>query len=451
MPTETGDCPKVAAVTLGCKVNQYDTEAVLESFAARGFKVVPAEEEADAYLINTCTVTNVADKKSRQLVRKIIREHPDAVVAVFGCYTQTQPEKIEAIPGVSIVVGTQRRAELVDLVTEALEAKGKAPLKNLVEPFKRPGFEELVVSNFGEKVRAVLKIQEGCQQFCAYCKVPYARGPERSREVEAVLATAENLIAEGYKEIVLTGIHLASYGRDLEPATSLLEISQKIADLPGLARLRLSSIEPTDVSQGLLELITQHPVVCAHLHLPLQSGSDTVLRRMRRKYTTKEYLKIVEDARALNPDVGVTTDVIVGFPGETDEEYAETVAFVKEVGFSRLHVFPYSRRSGTPAAKMPGQIPASVKNRRSQELIQVGQELAAAFHRRYIGKSVSVLFEEVKEGLAKGYTENYIRIMANIEGVSDLDVVGSIRPVLLRESDAAGARGDIVVDKEVTA
>ncbi len=441
--------PRIAALTLGCKVNQYDTEAVLEAFAARGFLVVQPEEPAEVYLINTCTVTNVADKKSRQLIRRIVREHPEAVVAVFGCYAQTQAAKVEEIPGVSIVVGTQRRGELVDLVIQALQEQGSSAARNLVSPLKDRTFEELVVSSFADKVRAVLKIQEGCQQFCSYCKVPFARGPERSREVQAILATAELLVQQGYKEIVLTGIHLSSYGKDLNPPSSLAEITRKIIEVPGLERLRLSSVEPTDVTPELLELIAQHPKVCAHLHMPLQSGSSGVLARMKRKYTPNEYLAIINQARNLNPDLGLTTDIIVGFPGETDDEFNETVAFVQEVGFSRLHVFPYSRRSGTPAAKLPDQVGRAVKNLRSRKLIEIGHELSENFHRRFIGRRVIVLIEELSAGIAEGYTENYIRVKVADEQVPSELSIGALVPVIIKSAEPSGC-GGVLMDKEVT-
>lgn len=438
--------PRVAALTLGCKVNQYDSEAVLETFAANGFEIVSPEEEADVYLINTCTVTNIADKKSRQLVRRVVREHPEAVVAAFGCYAQTQAVQLEEIEGLSIIAGTQKRAELVELVSQALEKKQGVAATSIVEPLQKPPFEELTVSDFGQKVRAVLKIQEGCQQFCSYCKVPYARGPERSREVASVLAVAKRLVEAGYKEIVLTGIHLASYGRDLTTASSLVEVAKQIADISGLHRLRLSSVEPTDVSDELLKLMANHPVVCRHLHMPLQSGSTSVLARMRRKYTAAEYLEIVERAREIIPAVALTTDIIVGFPGETDEEFAQTMETVRKAAFSRLHVFPYSRRAGTPAAKMPEQIPTKVKNLRSQELTKLGDELALLYHQRLIGSEVEVLFEESMEGFAQGYTETYIRVKGQLPPKQPDPVwpVGEIGKVLVRDVTAHGAVGDIV-------
>ena len=398
------ESPRVAAMTLGCKVNQYDTEAILETFLAHGFTIVEPDQAAEVYLINTCTVTNIADKKSRQLIRKVIRTHPHAVVVAFGCYAQTQAEQLTKIPGLAIVVGTQNREQLVEIVTTALQEKNIIAPQNLVKPLRSPTFEELAVSNFGSKVRAVLKVQEGCQQFCSYCKVPYARGPERSRSVESVLNIATSLVEAGYKEIVLTGIHLASYGADLNPRSSLEEIVAQVGEIPGLHRLRLSSVEPTDVTEGFLRLMANHPKVCPHLHLPLQSGSTTVLQRMRRKYTTTEYLAIVEKARAFIPDLAVTTDIIVGFPGETEAEFAKTLAFVETVGFSRIHVFPYSRRAGTSAAKMPGQLVKKVKEKRSQILIQLGQHLAESFHQRYLGSKVQVLIEEVTGGVGTGYT-----------------------------------------------
>mgnify|MGYP002408474644 CR=1 FL=1 len=442
----TQKSPRVAAMTLGCKVNQYDTEALLETFAAHGFTIVEPDQEAEVYLINTCTVTNIADKKSRQLIRKVIRTHPHAVVAAFGCYAQTQAEQLIKIPGLAIVLGTQNREQLVEIVTTALQEKHIIEPQNLVEPLRSPDFEELAVSNFGSKVRAVLKVQEGCQQFCSYCKVPYARGPERSRSLGSVLNIATSLVEAGYKEIVLTGIHLAAYGADLDPRSSLEEIVAQVVEIPGLQRLRLSSVEPTDVTDGLLQLMATHPKVCPHLHLPLQSGSTTVLQRMRRKYTTTEYLAIVEKARDLIPDLAVTTDIIVGFPGETAAEFAETLAFVETIGFSRLHVFPYSRRAGTPAAKMSNQLAKKVKEERSQTLIRLGQHLAESFHRRYLGSRVQVLIEEVTGGVGTGYTENYIRVQANLPRnyQESRSLTGEISTVLVNTVDFEGAMGEIL-------
>lgn len=407
---------RVAAHTLGCKVNQYDTEAMLTLFRRQGYDVVDFREPADVYLINTCTVTHESDRKSRQLVRRARRANPDAVVVVAGCYPQTAPGEVAGIPGVSVVLGNRDRRRVVELAEEARRRQG-APLTSVGDIFAEREYEDLPIAGFAGRTRAALKIQEGCNEFCTYCIIPYARGRPRSRTPESVRAEAGRLLAAGYREVVLTGIHLGAYGRDLPPGPGgrrpgLAGLLRLVHGVEGIARIRLSSLEPMDTGDDLLETMAELPRVCHHLHLAVQSGSDRVLERMRRRYTADGFRRLAARARELMPDLGLTTDLIAGFPGETDEDHRATLTFVEEVAFSRLHVFPYSPREGTPAARFPDRVPAEVKERRVRELIALGERLALAFHRRLVGRAVEVLVEDEapEEGVRAGYTCNYVRV-----------------------------------------
>ncbi len=431
----------IAVCTLGCKVNQYDTDAVLTQFREAGYEVVDFSQKADIYLINTCTVTNTGDRKSRQMIRRAHRNNPRARVVVMGCLAQASPEEVVEIEGVSLVVGTHQRNELLKLV-ESLPEENHEPLCAVVgDIFSVEEFEELPVSTFEGRTRATLKIQDGCNQFCAYCRVPYARGKPRSRSLESVVEQAAAIAAQGYQEIVLTGIHLGAYGQDFNPPLHLADAIKALLPIAGLKRIRISSIDPHEITPELLDLVAGERKVCTHLHIPLQSGSDSVLRRMRRRYTTADYREIVEQACGQIPDLAVTTDVIVGFPGETDAEFEETLRFVEEIGFSRLHVFRYSRRAGTPAARFPNQIPTSVKEERSRALISLGEELAENFHRRYLGRELEVLVEEVRNGRAEGLTGSYVRV----EFSADSDkLVGKTVRVKAERADKKGIWGVLV-------
>ncbi len=429
---------RVAFATLGCKVNQYDTDALAGLFKKAGYNIVDFEEPADVYVVNTCTVTNEGDRKSRQLARRAARRNPSAVVVVTGCYAQTSPEEVQAIPEVDLVVGTHQRGQMPDLVGELLDDKEEGA-RSVVGPLGRDlAFEELGVETVSERTRATLKIQEGCNQFCTYCKVPFARGRERSRKPENVLAEVRRLVEAGYKEVVLTGIHLGSYGRDLDGAggIDLAGITRMVAAVDGLARVRLSSVEPTDVTPELIRLLAEDPHVCRHLHIPLQSGNDAILERMNRGYTTAQFAEVVRRVRGAAPEVAISTDVIVGFPGETDAQFASSLAFVKEMAFSRLHVFKYSPRKGTAAARFPGQVAGKVKEVRSQAMIQLGEELALAFHRQFVGEVWPVLFEQAEQpGYIAGLTDNYIKVEVPASAGKDLeDLAGEIRPVRLLEA-----------------
>lgn len=416
---------KVAFYTLGCKVNQYETEAMEENFEKNGYRIVNHDEVADIYVINTCTVTNLSDRKSRQFIRRAKKANEEAVVAVVGCYSQVAPEEVSHIEGVDVIIGTTEREKIVQLCEEAKEKNEKINIVRSIKTQKE--FETINIDTIKSKTRAYMKIQDGCNQFCSYCIIPYARGPIRSRELEDIVGETEKLAKAGFKEVVLTGIHVASYGKDIKNI-SLIKVLEEVGKIEGIERIRLSSIEPTLIDDDFMKSILKIGKVCDHFHLSLQSGSDTVLRRMNRRYSTEEYENIVKTIRKYMPNAGITTDIIVGFPGETDEEFRETCEFVKKIHFSRIHVFKYSPRRGTPAAEYKDQINGNVKNYRSEELITLGETLTKEFNSKFIDKELSVLFEETskgKEGFVEGYTTNYIRVKSK----ENEDILGSIRDV----------------------
>lgn len=403
---------KVAFGTLGCKVNQYESSAIKRLFKEKGYEVVNFDDAADIYVINTCTVTHIGDRKSRQLIRRAKRTNPDALVVVTGCYAQTSPGEVLEIPGVNLVVGTRDRSKIVELVEEA--AGNGGPVNAVTDVMAATGFEELPPALEQNRVRGFLKIQEGCDNYCAYCIIPYARGPLRSRSLESVLAEARRLLDCGYKEIVLTGIHTGAYGKDISGELNLAVLVREISRLEGLYRLRLSSLEPQDVDFELIDVLASSPVVCRHLHLPLQSGDDQVLRRMRRRYDTRHYRNLIDRIREKMPGVAITTDVMVGFPGETERQFKNTFNFVKEIGFSNLHVFKYSPRRGTAAASFEDQVPAGEKDRRSKALIKLGKELHRKFISNCVGKKMTVLVEQLwdkSNNLYEGLTDNYIKMV----------------------------------------
>lgn len=428
---------RLGAVTLGCKVNQYDTDSVVTQFIEAGYTLVDFHAKADIYLINTCTVTNLADRKSRQMIRRAHKQNPKAKVIVMGCLAQVAPDKMAALEGVSLLVGTSARDGIVQKI-EALQQAG--PDSFVEDIFQITEFEDLPALDFSGRTRAVLKIQDGCDLFCTYCRVPFARGPSRSRGRESILEQARQLVANGYKEIVLTGIHLGLYGRDLGGrAPNLAGISREIADIPGLTRLRISSIDPSEVSDQLIDLVANHPVLCRHLHLPLQSGSDEVLRRMGRKYLSAEYREVVEEVRARIPEAAITTDVMVGFPGETEEDFQQTRKLGEELAFSKMHVFKYSRRIGTAAARFSQQVPANVKVSRSKCLIKISDASAEKFHKTFLGREVDVLVEQAESGQLIGHTDNYLRVRFVAERNEDL--VGQLATVRITGADAEEVRG----------
>ncbi|MBO8164121.1 MAG: tRNA (N(6)-L-threonylcarbamoyladenosine(37)-C(2))-methylthiotransferase MtaB [Brevibacillus sp.] len=404
----------VAFYTLGCKVNSYETEAIWQLFKAHGYRRADFESDtADVYVINTCTVTNTGDKKSRQVIRRAIRRNPEAIVAVTGCYAQTSPGEIAAIPGVDIIVGTQGREKLIEYV-EQIRAE-RQPINAVGNIMKAREFEELDVPSFTDRTRASLKIQEGCNNFCTFCIIPWARGLMRSRKPESVLAQARKLVDAGYMEIVLTGIHTGGYGEDL-PDYNLAKLLVDLHQVDGLKRIRISSIEASQLTDEVLQVIDQSDKVCRHLHVPLQAGDDDVLKRMRRKYTTAQFYERMLKVREALPGVAITTDVIVGFPGETDEQFQNGYDFIKKIEFAELHVFPYSMRTGTPAARMPDQVPDEIKRERVAKLLELNQELTLAYANRFVGEVLEVIperpyKEDPKSGLMMGYSDNYLNLV----------------------------------------
>lgn len=431
---------RAAFYTLGCKVNQYETEAISEMFEKAGYKIVDFEDEADVYVINTCTVTSLSDRKSRQMIRRAKRNNENSIVIVIGCYAQTAPEEVSKIEGVNLVVGTKDRSRILEYLKELETSGGR---RNYVgDIMKTREFEELGVNVYKERTRAFIKIQEGCNQFCTYCIIPYARGPVRSRSEENILKEVSGLAHSGYKEVVLTGIHVASYGKDIKN-TSLIDIIRKVHEIEGIERIRLGSIEPTTVTEEFVRAIKGMEKLCPQFHISLQSGCDSTLKRMNRKYTTKEYLRSVELLRENLKDVAVTTDVMVGFPGETDEEFNETCRFVEKVLFARMHVFKYSRRKGTPAASYPDQVAPQKKEERSRILIELASRMTLEYNKSFTGRVLPVLFEQEvkgKEGFMEGLTPNYIRV----ECKGDKDIEGQILNVLLREAKDDYIVGEIV-------
>ncbi len=393
----------VAFHTLGCKVNQYDSQAMLELFESAGYEVRPFSEPADVYVVNTCTVTGTGDKKSLNAVRRAFKQNPAAEVVIAGCLAQRDGEKLLQT-GARLVIGNARRKDVVKLLEEAVE---KGQRVAAVSDILRVPYEPLTISRHEGHTRAVLKIQEGCDRYCTYCIIPYVRGGIRSRQPEEIAAEAGRLARAGFQELVLTGIHLTSYGRDLEGKTLLDAV--RACDVPGVRRIRLGSLEPVIVTEDFVRELARETKVCPQFHLALQSGSDTVLKRMRRRYTADDFRRACGLLRSAFPGCAVTTDVITGFPGETEAEFAETVAFCREIGFARMHVFPYSARQGTPAAQMPGQVPRAVREDRARRLIAVGSELARDFRAAMIGGTAHVLVEERDgDGISRGYTAEYI-------------------------------------------
>ncbi|MEK4028760.1 MULTISPECIES: tRNA (N(6)-L-threonylcarbamoyladenosine(37)-C(2))-methylthiotransferase MtaB [Bacillaceae] len=407
--------PTVAFQTLGCKVNHYETEAIWQLFKSQGYDRVEFESTSDVYVINTCTVTNTGDKKSRQVIRRAVRKNPDAVICVTGCYAQTSPAEIMAIPGVDIVVGTQDRVKMLEYIEQY--KKERQPINGVGNIMKNRVYEELDVPAFTDRTRASLKIQEGCNNFCTFCIIPWARGLMRSRDPEEVIRQAQQLVDAGYKEIVLTGIHTGGYGSDMKDYNLAMLLTDLEEKVKGLKRIRISSIEASQLTDEVIEVIDRSKIVVRHLHVPLQSGSNTVLKRMRRKYTMEFFADRLNRLKKALPGLAVTSDVIVGFPGETEEEFMETYNFIKEHQFSELHVFPYSKRTGTPAARMDDQIDEEVKNERVHRLIELSDQLAKEYASRFEGEVLEVIPEEpfkedgAAEGLYTGYTDNYLKVV----------------------------------------
>lgn len=405
--------PSVAFYTLGCKVNFYDTEAIWQLFKNEGYDQVDFEQTADVYLINTCTVTNTGDKKSRQIIRRAVRRNPDAIIAVTGCYAQTSPAEILDIPGVDLVIGTQDRDKIMPFIQQ-IQAE-RQPINAVRNIMKTREFEELDVPDFADRTRAFLKIQEGCNNFCTFCIIPWSRGLSRSRDPQSVIKQAHSLVAAGFKEIVLTGIHTGGYGDDLENYR-LSDLLWDLDKVEGLERIRISSIEASQIDEKMLDVLKNSSKMSRHFHIPLQAGSDEVLKRMRRKYTIAEFEEKIRLIRDFMPDVAITTDIIVGFPGETDELFQEGFEAIKRIGFSEMHVFPYSKRTGTPAARMEDQVDEEIKHARVHDLIDMSEQMQLAYAEKFVGQVLDVIPERDEKGLCgpgklMGYSDNYLQIL----------------------------------------
>jgi threonylcarbamoyladenosine tRNA methylthiotransferase MtaB len=415
---------KVAFYTLGCKVNQYETDAMAGLFSNKDYTIVDFEDEADVYVINTCTVTGESSRKSRQIIRRAVRKNLDAVIAVVGCYSQIAAKEVAQIPGVDLIIGTHNRHRIVELVEQAKDAKG-IPVVTVGDIMSQRDFEEISPFLYKDRTRAFLKIQEGCNQFCAYCIIPYTRGPVRSRLPQDVLHEARHFAGQGFKEIVLTGIHTGAYGIDLKEI-SLADLIEKICARSGVKRVRLSSIEPTEITNEFISRTSNLSNFCRHFHIPLQSGSSRVLKLMNRKYTSYDYLNVIENIRKAVPGVGITTDIMVGFPGENEKDLDETCETARKAGFSKIHVFKYSKRPGTPAAKFKDQVSEGEKEDRSHRLIKLGSELERCFNSKFIGSSAEVLLEqEIKNepGVFEGLTDNYIRVFIPTESQNKGEII----------------------------
>lgn len=425
--TNRKDRKTVSFTTLGCKVNQFETEAMTELLEKEGFEVLPSGEQSDIYIINTCAVTKESERKSRQFINKAKRMNPDALVVAVGCSVQLNGEKLNKETDVDIIIGTKHKGNIGKLIREKLNDEVIQP--EVDEFYSREDFEELKISTVHDKTRANIKIQDGCSQYCSYCIIPYVRGPIRSRKHEDIVEEIKKVAANGYKEIVLNGIHISSYGKDIQEKDSLIRLIEAINEIEGIERIRLGSLEPKLITDDFIKRYAKLDKVCDHFHLSLQSGSDTVLMRMNRKYTTEEYKNNVGIIRKYMPEAGITTDVIVGFPGETEQEFNETLEFVKDIRFSRIHVFKYSVREGTKAAEMTEQVSDSIKTERSKILIDLGSGISKEFMKQFIGKAMPVLVEtEKKENLFEGYTTNYLKVLLK----SDINIKNQIVDVCIK-------------------
>ena len=422
----------VAFYTLGCKVNQYETNAMEQQFIQNNYKIVDNTEKADIYVINTCTVTNMADRKSRQMLRRVKEINQSAVIVVCGCYAQVAKTELEQIPEVDIILGINEKNKIVQIVEEYLASKNN--IIEVADVSKQKEFLDFGDVTYTEKNRAVIKVQDGCNMFCSYCLIPYARGRIRSRKIENVVSEIEKIAKQGIKEVVITGIHVASYGKDFENENiRLINLLEEINKIEGIERIRLSSLEPTIVDEEFAQRLSKLEKICDHFHLSLQSGCDATLKRMNRKYTTARYKEATEILRKFYPNANFTTDVIVGFPGETDEEFNQTYKFLKEIEFYKMHIFKYSPRKGTVAEKLPNQVDGNIKEERSRKLIELSNNMQNEKNSQYIGKTVKVLFEEYENEYYKGHTTNYM--VVKVKTKEQEGFIDNIKDVEITEND----------------
>jgi len=416
----------VAFCTLGCKVNQYETEAMTEMFVHSGYDIKNFEDVCDIYIINTCTVTGMSDKKSRQMIRRAKHNNPDSIVAVVGCYSQVSPEEVAKIEGVNLVIGTKERKNIVELVEKCSKDK---LITKVEDALKNREYEDIWVTTYDDRTRAYVKIEDGCTEFCTYCIIPFARGPVRSRPMDEIVKEVERLANNGFKEVVLTGIHIGSYGRDLKDA-SLIDVIEKVHKVEGICRIRLGSVEPRTLTEEFISRISRLKKVCDHFHLSLQSGCDETLQRMNRKYSTDEYYESVKLLRSYFDNPAITTDIMVGFAGETEEEFDKSLAFMRKVGFAEAHVFAYSIRKGTKAEKKPNQVSPQNKDSRSKKMVQLCNDMQKEYANNFVGKTVSVLVERsIGENLYEGHMTNYVKVVVP----SDKDISHTIVDVQIKE------------------
>lgn len=435
---------KIAFYTLGCKVNQADTASMENLFLRSGHQLVSFDGEADVYIINTCVVTNTGQRKSRQTIHRAIRKNPNALIVVTGCYPQTAAEEVKAIAGVDMIIGNQDRAQIVQLVEERLAHRQTDTLDAVHKLTASTAFEEMAAGDITDKTRAFLKIQEGCNQFCTYCIIPYARGPLRSRSLESIRTETQRLISAGFKEIVLIGIHLGCYGKENPDGPTLYDAVKTVLDVPGVQRLRLGSLESVEVEPRLLTLMQEDARFCRHLHLPLQSGCDKTLQAMHRPYTTAKFKTLLADIKTRVPDIAITTDVIVGFPGETEADFETTCKFAESCGFSKMHIFPFSARKGTPAEKFAGAVTEAVKKERADILGKIDETMHKAFLQAMVGQTAEVLFEQpAGEDYFEGLTGNYQRVFVKSGG---RNLGGEILPVKITAFDGEKLLGEIIKD-----
>lgn len=421
---------KVAFCSLGCKVNQYETNAMAQKFIEHGYEVVEFDEYADVYIVNTCTVTNVADRKSRQMLRRAKEINKDATLVACGCYAQVAKDELKKIPEIDLIIGNNEKNDIIQIVENHISQKGAEDLVSDV--MYKLDYVELGTTTYTEKTRAVVKVQDGCDRFCSYCLIPYARGHIRSRKIENVIEEIKKVVEEGINEVVITGIHIASYGRDFKGENiGLIDLLEEINKIQGLHRIRLGSIEPTIVTDEFVERLSKLDKICDHFHLSLQSGCTETLKRMNRRYTTEEFKAVTKRLRAKFPNAALTTDIIVGFPGETDEEFNTTYEFLKEIAFYKMHIFKYSQRKGTKAAVMPNQVDGKIKEERSKKLIELSNENEYNYNKKYIGKQVEVLFEEREGEYLKGHTTNYIVVKHKTD---KNDLINKIAKVTVSEA-----------------
>ena len=399
---------KVAFVTLGCKVNQYESNAMAQKFIDNNYEICDIEDSPDIIIVNTCTVTNIADRKSRQLLRKVKEENPNSVVVACGCYVQVAKDKIDEIEEIDISIGNSEKKDIVQIVENYIYQKEK--INNIFDINKEKDFSEMGAVTYTEKTRATIKIQDGCNNFCTYCLIPYARGRVRSRKKENIIKEVEEVAQKGIQEIVITGIHIASYGLDFSEDYKMIDLLEDLNKIDGIKRIRLGSLEPSLITEEFTQRLSKLEKICNHFHLSLQSGCNETLKRMNRKYTTKEFREVAKRLRSYFKDANLTTDIIVGFPGETNEEFTKTYEFLKEIKFYKMHVFKYSPREGTPASKMPNQVDGKTKEERSQKLIELSDKNQEEYNKKYFSEPQEVLFEEQKDGIWTGYTTNYVKV-----------------------------------------